>query len=56
MALMMISRSLVAVMISASTPEMNTKASACCHVYLYPSTSVKAKKALSPMPGASAIG
>ena len=34
MALMMYSRSRVAVMISASTPEMNTKASACCHVYL----------------------
>ena len=31
---MMYSRSLVAVMISASTPEMNTKASACCQVYL----------------------
>ncbi len=33
-ALMIVSRSLVAVMISASTPEMNTKASACCHEYL----------------------
>lgn len=39
-----------------STPEQNTAASACCHVYLYVSTTVKAKKALMPMPGASAMG
>ena len=31
---MMYSRSRVAVMTSASTPETNTKASACCQVYL----------------------
>ena len=38
------------------TPEQNTPASACCHVYLWPSTTVKAKNALSPIPGAKAIG
>ena len=38
------------------TPEQNTAASACCQVYLMVSTTVKAKNALSPMPGASAIG
>src|SRR5262249_4510784 len=39
-----------------STPEQNTPASACCQVYLWASTTVNAKNALSPMPGASAIG
>ena len=38
------------------TPEQNTAASACCQVYFMVSTTVKAKKAFSPMPGASAIG
>jgi hypothetical protein len=38
------------------TPEQNTAASACCQVYFIVSTTVKAKNALSPMPGASAIG
>ena len=38
------------------TPEQNTAASACCQVYFRVKTTVKAKKALSPMPGASAIG
>ncbi len=39
-----------------STPEQNTAASACCQLYFMPSTTAKAKKALSPMPGASAMG
>jgi hypothetical protein len=38
------------------TPEQNTAASACCHVYFMVSTTVNAKNALSPMPGAGAIG
>ena len=38
------------------TPEQNTAASACCQVYFIVKTTVKAKKAFSPMPGASAIG
>ena len=38
------------------TPEQNTAASACCQVYFMVSTTENAKKALSPMPGASAIG
>jgi hypothetical protein len=39
-----------------STPEQNTAASACYQEYLWPSTTVNAKKALRPIPGASAIG
>ena len=38
------------------TPEQNTPASACCQVYFMVSTTVKAKNAFKPMPGASAIG
>ena len=38
------------------TPEQKTAASACCQLYFHGNTSVKAKNALSPMPGASAIG
>jgi hypothetical protein len=38
------------------TPEQNTAASACCQVYFIVNTTVKATKAFSPMPGASAIG
>ena len=38
------------------TPEQNTAASACCQVNFIVSTTVKAKNALRPMPGASAIG
>ena len=37
------------------TPEQNTAASACCQVYFIVKTTVKAKNALSPIPGASAI-
>src|SRR6516165_2250648 len=49
--LMMYSRMLKMEMRKKSTPEQNTPASACCQVYLWPSTTVNAKNALSPMPG-----
>src|SRR5262249_33259121 len=54
--LMMYSRILKTEMRKNRTPEQNTPASACCQVYLWASTTVKAKNASSPMPGASAIG
>jgi hypothetical protein len=54
--LMMYSRSRKTEIRRKISPEQNTPASACCHVYLSASTTVKAKNALSPMPGASAIG
>ena len=53
---MMYSRMRKIEMKKKTTPEQNTAASACCQVYFIASTTVKAKKALSPMPGASAIG
>ena len=37
-------------------PEMNTAPSACCQVKPSEATTVKAKKALRPMPGAMPIG
>ena len=54
--LMMYSRMLKIEIRKKITPEQNTPASACCQLYLCSSTTVKAKNALSPMPGASAIG
>jgi hypothetical protein len=53
---MMYSRILKIEIRKKMTPEQNTAASACCQLYLWPSTTVNAKKALSPMPGASAMG
>ena len=49
-------RTPVTVRIRKITPEMNTAPSACCQVKPMVPTTVKAKKALSPMPGAMAIG
>ena len=54
--LMMYSRMRKIEMKKKITPEQNTAASACCQVYFIVKTTVKAKNALSPMPGASAIG
>ena len=54
--LMMYSRILKIEIRKKITPEQNTAASACCQVYFMVNTTVKAKNALSPMPGASAIG
>src|SRR5262245_13143743 len=51
MELMMYSRILNTEMRKNSTPEQNTPASACCQVYLWASTTVNAKNALSPMAG-----
>ena len=56
MELMMYSRMRKIEIRKKMTPEQNTAASACCQVYFIVSTTVNAKKALSPMPGASAIG
>ena len=50
------SRTLVQVSTMKITPSTNTAASATCHGMPMPRTTVKAKKALSPMPGASANG
>src|SRR5262249_13657770 len=55
-ALMMYSRMRKIEIKKKITPEQNTAASACCQVYFIVKTTVKAKNALSPMPGASAIG
>ena len=50
------SRTLVHVSRIKMIPSMNIAASATCQGIFIPSTTVKAKKALSPMPGASAKG
>ena len=50
------SRTLVQVSTMKITPSTKTAASATCHGMPMPRTTVKAKKALSPMPGASANG
>ena len=47
---------LVTVKIINNTPSINTPKSAICHVYPICKTTVYAKNALSPIPGASAIG
>ena len=49
-------RTPVTVRIRKMQPEMKTAPSACCQVNPSAPTTVKAKKALSPMPGAIAIG
>ena len=50
------SRTFVSVSTMNITPSMKTAASATCHGSFIPMTTAKAKKALSPMPGASANG
>ena len=49
-------RTPVTVRIRKMQPEMKTAPSACCQVKPMAPTTVKAKKALRPMPGAIAIG